>query len=385
MWSKLLRLRLRDVLVHPPFLLPPFLGHVFSQVFILSLVVTVRACLLLGHLPKMGNPMQVPRRDPHSANEHRQAHHHQAFNMRGVLETSNKDAMALPSTTDPLAKLSGLREALNKHCSAAFNLHVEKGPTAAQRVFGITELVGKIMVHLPVGSLRNAMFVCRHFHECIRPDAEHPLEGMQEALGLRFKRSIESMTDEETKYFTEAPCERESIFPRLEWLMNASIDSETKPHQISMPTLVVYPFYLHKVVQKPDADAIKIELALNPNDVYWGDPKGIFNHTGKATSRDPGLFTASRQDGTRRSWTDIKLFTMPFPVEVEITVDFRVHLGCAEHGTYAACMAPMCQLGTHGIQVSSLAYIRVFVGRLLRLCLFLAHSPVVHSEASYLG
>lgn len=291
--------------------------------------------------------MQIPRRGPHYANEHRQPHHHQALNIGSVLGASNKDALALPPTTDPLSKLSALREALEKHCSAAFNRHVEKRPTAAQRVFGIIELVGKIMVHLPVGSLRNAMFVCRHFRECIRPDADHPLEGMQEALGLKFKRRIESLTDAEREALTEASSERESIFPRLEWLMNASIDCETLPHEISIPTLTVYPFDVRKVVQEPNAEAVKIELVLNPNNAYWGRPKGILTHDHQR------LFAASGEDGTCRSWTDVKLLTMPFPVEVEITVDFRVHLGDREHGIYGICTAPRCQLGTHGVQVCS--------------------------------
>jgi len=278
--------------------------------------------------------------------------HFRPHNRRHASKTSKTQILTSRSAVAPCSSPSQCNPT-EKQCPAVSRRPVRKSPTAAHRVFLIPELLGNILIHLPVGSLRSAMFVCRQFHDCIRPNADQPLEGMRKALGLEFKRRIESIADSEIIALTKPPAQREPLLPHLGWLMNATIDSQIPLHQVSEPTLCIYPFDLDVIKQRAGTRTVKLKIKLNPKHVdYWGHPKGILRYKNRAKNDEKRVYEDTILEGKHPSWTDIKLLTMPFALKVSVMVDFREVMGASPyHHTSRLCSATGCLIGIHGVQV----------------------------------
>lgn len=222
---------------------------------------------------------------------------------------------------------------------------------AAQQVFSCPELAGLILTNLPLRSLRNTMLVCKRFHDYIRPDAEHPLSGMKAALGLKFARTIDSITSLEAGELKTTPLYEEPGHYRLCWLLNANIDClRSLPQTISAPSLWLDPFILESIHQNYKTKVLRIKLRVEASLLNQVSAKrGIVKDT---TTISPRVWDVGVLDKDNRpSWANIKLLTMPMPVRVSINVDFRWAMNAEGHHVTGSCSAPGCHVGSHGIQV----------------------------------
>lgn len=216
--------------------------------------------------------------------------------------------------------------------------------SVVQKVLDTPELLAMILAKVPLASDRRAMSVSRQFWEVLNPNAERHLHGIKEALGLKFSRSIESMTDCEyadVQRFMHLPFQ---LFnPRMDWLVNVELDC-TCP--LGTTFLKIKPFVLNSTKGCLALGTFQINLRLNAEgiDGRYTEWKGV------------GAFRYGREklwsngDLVSRNWMDMKLLKFPFKVLVSVAVDFRTGMGAPRHPE-GACNVQGCQVGLHGVQV----------------------------------
>lgn len=245
----------------------------------------------------------------------------------------------------------------------------------AQQVFEIPELLGLILTNLPPGPLHHAMEISTRFCDTIKPTLPHSVAGMRVALGLRFRRRIEDMTDSERLDLTTVDnvgattillydVLDQIIHRRFHWLLNVTLDPinvsvmREKRH-VSVPTLAIDPFHIVRISR---GDHVDRSSSSRPRRIISDDTSTVmslrFTLVAKGYECDTvttrGIVKADKlypNDG-RASWSGVKLLTMAFDVRVCVGVDFRDAMHAPFHHT-GHCQVPGCQVGRHGIQVSA--------------------------------
>jgi hypothetical protein len=217
--------------------------------------------------------------------------------------------------------------------------------SVVQKVFDTPELLAMILAKVPLASDRSAMSVSKQFWEILNPDAERHLYGIKEALGLKFSRSPESMTEREIASlhrFMHLPWQL--CVPRnMNWLVNVELDC-TCP--LGTTFLKLKPFVLDSTKGYLALDTFQLNLTLNAEDIdgRYTEWKGV------------GAFRHGREklwsngDLVSRNWMDLKLLKFPFKVQVSVAVDFRAGMGAPYH-LEGPCNVQGCQVGLHGVQV----------------------------------
>lgn len=247
-------------------------------------------------------------------------------------------------------RLFGSRRQLklrNEKLQASRMQFFKRAQSAAHQVFNTPELLALILSELPLESNRNAMFVSKLFWQCTRPDADEPLSGINEALGLKFSRSIESMSDWEKGDFWGHKCPPHGLHgPHMDWLLNIQFDCACMLDQ-KLPFLKIKPFTLASIKGNILNETLKIKLKLDAehikNAMEW---RGV----GALRQGQQKLYSNRTYNGVRHNWMDVKIVKMPFSVRVCVAIDFRRSMGAPSHQP-GQCPIHGCQVGLHGVQV----------------------------------
>jgi hypothetical protein len=197
------------------------------------------------------------------------------------------------------------------------------------------------------------MTVSKNFWAVLNPNAESHLYGIKEALGIRFSRSIESLTGwEKSDFWADLHVPRQIPNPRMEWLVNVELDSDfVLSHHRQF--LKIKPFVSDGMIGCLTQRKITVKLRLDAEDIdkTFAEWKGV-----RAIRRGQAMLYSNQGSYAARNWMNVKLFKMPFEVLVSVAVDFRKGMGAPGHHQ-GACGDPGCVVGWHGIQVRrSLAF-----------------------------
>lgn len=258
-------------------------------------------------------------------------------------------ADALRATGFPGSKilLKQRNEILRASIQAPHFPQPRKPIPAAHQVFGTPELLAMVLANLPLASDRSAMNVSKHFWAVLNPGAESHLCGIKEALGIKFSRSIESLTaSEKADFWAHIPVSMRIPKPRLDWLVNIELDTAFVLSQHGQ-FLKIKPFVSDGLLGCLEHRTLLINLRLDAEDVdrTFTEWKGV-----RAIRQGQAMLYSSKGKDVARNWTDVKLAKMPFEVQVSVAVDFRKAMGAPSHHE-GGCRVPGCVVGLHGIQV----------------------------------
>jgi hypothetical protein len=219
--------------------------------------------------------------------------------------------------------------------------------SAAHQVFRTPELLGMILVNLPLISDRSAMSVSKQFWAVLNPDAERHLCGIKGALGIDFSRSIESLTDsEKADLWGHKFTPLHILEPRLDWLVNFELDLAFACRRHA-PFLKIWPFVFEGMTGSLKHRKLDISLRLDAEDIDkdYTESKGVYTPRKGRT-----MIYSNERDVPARNWMDVKLLNVPFRVLVSVAVDFRKCMGAPSHHE-GTCRVPGCQVGLFGVQV----------------------------------
>jgi len=218
---------------------------------------------------------------------------------------------------------------------------------AANAVFNTPELLAMIMAKLPMADARRAIAVSKLFRACLNPYAEYHLLGIKEALGLRFSRSIESLSASEKKQLQGQSCQHtKRQGPFAKWLFNISLDCKCL-HGRYTPILKISPFTLASLTYDETSGVLEISLKLEPEKI---EQDVSARARGVAMYRNGREILHYYRVSARHNWKDVKLVNMPFKVQVSVSVDFRKAMGAPSH-TEGPCPVYGCHVGLCGVQV----------------------------------
>lgn len=228
-----------------------------------------------------------------------------------------------------------------------------------------------ILIYLPPGPLHHAMEVSTRFRDTIKPTTPSGGNDMRVALGLRFSRRIEGMTESEHLALSllEDAAKRgiflydlmdQILHRRFFWLMNVILDPRNTSFRReathgSVPTLAVEPFNLVRIARGDHAGrgskaggnsydensrvmTLRFALPVKGNEKDAVTPRGIV--------KDGTLY----RDNGRADWRGVTLLTMPFDVRICVDVDLREAMLAPLHHV-GECQVPGCKVGVYGVQV----------------------------------
>lgn len=254
-----------------------------------------------------------------------------------------------PGFTFRVPSLSSLVSARIK--STAARAPVVKYTSAAHDVFNTPELLAMILSNLPLCCHRSSMRVCRSFWQCARPDAEHHLSGIGEALGVKFSRSIESIDEDEGKELVKRQSTPfwQSLTPRFTWLLNLSFGHLWLANDSLEPCLAVEPFTIESIRGDLETRIVTVKFGLKAGDIT--DVLKLKGVKSWDAEKRAEFFSNRTVNQVRYSWQDVKFIKMPFAVRVEVAVDMREAMNAVSHGE-GTCPVAGCQVGLYGVQVS---------------------------------
>jgi hypothetical protein len=223
---------------------------------------------------------------------------------------------------------------------------------AAHAVFNTPELLAMILAKLPMADARRVMAVSKLFRACLNPYAEYHLLGIKEALGLRFSRSIESLSASEKKQLQGQSCQHtKGQGPFAKWLFNISLDCKCLRRRYT-PILEISPFTLAGLTHDETSGVLEISLKLVPENI---EQDVSSRERGVAKYRNNSKFMYYYRVSAHHNWKDVKLVNMPFKVQVSVSVDFRKAMGAPSH-TEGPCPVYGCHVGLCGVQVRLLIF-----------------------------
>lgn len=282
------------------------------------------------------------------------------------------------SESRPTQKLYAdfLNHGLSSRTPLPSRLAATKSTPATDAVFNTPELLAMILSNLPLRSHRSYMRVCKRFWECTRPDAQHRLSGIGEALGVKFSRTIESVDEAESAELLAHTLDSSYQYyaPSFSWLLNVNFSFLFLERDHPEPMLTIKPFTIEAVAMTSKTQIVEVSLNLKADDI-----QNLLGLKGVTSFEDcqSRLFSNRTVGGVRHNWMDIKLLNMPFKVRVAVKVDMREAMGSADHGE-GICPAHGCQVGLFGIQVSFTAG-HISPCRPLANCREKAYLPRLHT------